>query len=144
MSFLPISTDSFVFSQPNKERMTTASQIKPFVIKALKDLYNADFTESELTITTTKPEFEGDYTLVLFSFVKQLKKSPEHLGKEIGNYLQKISPEFFKSYNVIKGFLNLTLSDSHWVNFLKENFSDKAFGIRSSVGNRVIVEYSSP
>jgi arginyl-tRNA synthetase len=144
MSFLPISTDSFVFSQPNKERMTTASQIKPFVIKALKDLYNADFTESELTITTTKPEFEGDYTLVLFSFVKQLKKSPEHLGKEIGNYLQQISPEFFKSYNVIKGFLNLTLSDSHWVNFLTENFSNNSYGLKSPVGNKVIVEYSSP
>jgi arginyl-tRNA synthetase len=144
MSFLPISTDSFVFSQPNKEQMTTASQIKPFVIKALKDLYDADFTESELTITTTKPEFEGDYTLVLFSFVKQLKKSPEHLGKEIGNYLQKISPEFFKSYNVIKGFLNLTLSDSHWVNFLTENFSNNSYGLKSPVGNKVIVEYSSP
>lgn len=124
--------------------MTTASQIKPFVIKALKELYDADFTESELTVTITKPEFEGDYTLVLFSFVKQLKKSPEHLGKEIGDYLQKISPEFFKSYNVIKGFLNLTLSDSHWVDFLKDNFSDKTFGSRSPLGNKVIVEYSSP
>ncbi|HWC53613.1 MAG TPA: arginine--tRNA ligase, partial [Chitinophagaceae bacterium] len=113
-------------------------------IKALKDLYNADFTESELTITTTKPEFEGDYTLVLFSFVKQLKKSPEHLGQEIGYYLQQISPEFFKSYNVIKGFLNLTLSDSHWVNFLTENFSNNSYGLKSPVGNKVIVEYSSP
>jgi arginyl-tRNA synthetase len=124
--------------------MTTASQIKPFVIKALKGLYDADFTESELTITTTKPEFEGDYTLVLFSFVKQLKKSPEHLGKEIGDYLQKMSPEFFRSYNVIKGFLNLTISDNHWTIFLNENFSDQRFGLRSPVGNKVIVEYSSP
>ncbi|MBS1918741.1 MAG: arginine--tRNA ligase [Bacteroidetes bacterium] len=124
--------------------MNTASQIKPFVLRALKDLYNAEFTESELTITATRPEFEGDFTLVLFSFVKQLKKSPEHLGKEIGGYLQKMSPEFFKSYNVIKGFLNLTLSDSHWVIFLKENFSNKMFGIQSQTGNKVIVEYSSP
>lgn len=70
----------------------------------MKYLYDKDFIESELTVTITKPEFEGDYTIVLFSFVKELKKSPEHLGKEIGNYLQKMSPEFFKSYNVIKGF----------------------------------------
>ncbi|MCC7401682.1 MAG: arginine--tRNA ligase [Chitinophagaceae bacterium] len=124
--------------------MTTAEQIKPFVLKALKDLYNADFAGPELTITATKPEFEGDYTLVLFSFVKQLKKSPEHLGKEIGEFLQKMSPEFFRSYNVIKGFLNLTLSDSHWINFLKENFSDKKSGIKTPVGDKVIVEYSSP
>lgn len=124
--------------------MTTASQIKPFVIRALKYLYDKDFIESELTVTITKPEFEGDYTIVLFSFVKELKKSPEHLGKEIGNYLQKMSPEFFKSYNVIKGFLNLTISDNHWVIFLKENFSDEKFGLRSPLGNKVIVEYSSP
>ena len=70
----------------------------------MKYLYDKDFIESELTVTTTKPEFEGDYTIVLFSFVKELKKSPEHLGKEIGDHLQKMSPEFFKSYNVIKGF----------------------------------------
>ncbi len=124
--------------------MTTANQIKPFVIRALKGLYDKDFIESELTVTTTKPEFEGDYTIVLFSFVKELKKSPEHLGKEIGNYLQKMSPEFFKSYNVIKGFLNLTISDNHWIIFLNENFSNQKFGLKSPVGNKVIVEYSSP
>lgn len=124
--------------------MTTAEQIKPFAIRALKELYDVDLSESELTVTPTRPEFEGDYTLVLFSFVKQLKKSPEHLGKEIGEFLQKMSPEFFRSYNVIKGFLNLTIPDSHWINFLKENFSDKKFGIKTPVGDKVIVEYSSP
>ncbi len=124
--------------------MTTAEQIKPFAIRALKELYDVDLSESELTVTPTRPEFEGDYTLVLFSFVKQIKKSPEHLGKEIGDCLVKMSPEFFRSYNVIKGFLNLTLSDSHWINFLKENFSDNKFGVIAPVGNKVVVEYSSP
>lgn len=124
--------------------MITSHQIKPFVIKALKELYGEDFAESELTITATKPEFEGDYTLVLFSFVKQLRRSPEHLGKEIGEYLKKMSPEFFSSYNVIKGFLNITLSDDHWIIFLRENFPNKTFGLKEPVGNKVMVEYSSP
>jgi arginyl-tRNA synthetase len=70
--------------------MSIVSQIKPLVAKALKDLYTQDVPETELTINSTKPEFEGDYTLVLFSFVKQLKKSPEQLGNEIGTDLLRI------------------------------------------------------
>ncbi len=124
--------------------MNTASRIKPFVIKSLKELYNLDCSATELTISLTKPEFEGDYTIVLFSFVKQLKKSPEQTGKEIGDYLLKNHPHFFESYNVIKGFLNLTLKDSYWNQFLNENYSDKSFGLQSPTGKKVIVEYSSP
>src|SRR5258706_6726007 len=99
--------------------MSIVSEIKPLVAKELKDLYGQEFKESELTINTTKPEFEGDYTLVLFSFVKQLKKSPEQLGKEIGENLTKNNPDIFTAYNVIKGFLNLTISDNYWSNFLR-------------------------
>lgn len=114
------------------------------MIKSLKELYNLDCSATELTISLTKPEFEGDYTIVLFSFVKQLKKSPEQTGKEIGDYLLKNHPHFFESYNVIKGFLNLTLKDSYWNQFLNENYSDKSFGLQSPTGKKVIVEYSSP
>ncbi len=124
--------------------MSIVSQIKPLVVKALKELYDQEFTGSELTINITKPEFEGDYTLVLFSFVKQLKKSPELLGNEIGEMLTKNNPELFKSYNVIKGFLNLTVSDNYWIHFLQSNFSDNKFGYHQSNGKRVMVEYSSP
>ena len=63
--------------------MSIVSRIKPLIVKALKELYNQDINEADLTVNITKPEFEGDYTLVLFSFVKKLKKSPEQLGKEI-------------------------------------------------------------
>ena len=59
--------------------MSVVKQIKPLVTKALKELYNFDIDEQDLTISATKPEFEGDYTLVLFSFVKSLKKSPDTL-----------------------------------------------------------------
>jgi arginyl-tRNA synthetase len=129
--------------------MSIVSQIKPLVVKELKDLYGQDpiaigFSESELTINTTKPEFEGDYTLVLFSFVKQLKKSPEQLGKEIGENLAMNNPDIFTAYNVIKGFLNLTISDNYWINFLHKNYTNEKFGSKSANGQKVMVEYSSP
>src|SRR5580765_2571167 len=99
--------------------MSIVNQVRPLIISALKELYGQEFRENELTINITKPEFEGDYTLVLFSFVKQLKKSPEQLGKEIGELLSKNNPGIFTAYNVIKGFLNLTIPDQYWINFLK-------------------------
>src|SRR5690348_3254006 len=102
--------------------MSIVSEIKPLVAKALKELYDQDITPSDLTINSTKPEFEGDYTLVMFSFVKQLKKAPEQLGNEIGEYLVKNNPGLFTSFNVIKGFLNLGIADSYWIHFLQTNF----------------------
>ncbi len=110
----------------------------------MNELYSAKFKEEDLTINITKPEFEGDYTLVLFSFVKQLKKSPEQLGTEIGEWLSKTDPELFTSFNVIKGFLNLVVNDKYWIQFLQTNYSDKRIGIRPGNDQTIIVEYSSP
>ena len=124
--------------------MSIVSQIKPLVVRALKDLYGQAFNEADLTINTTKPEFEGDYTLVLFSFVKQLKKSPEVLGSELGEALIKASPDIFTAHNVIKGFLNLTVADNYWINFLQTNYADPKFGSKPANGQKVMVEYSSP
>ena len=124
--------------------MSIVSQIKPLVVNELKKLYGQNFQESELTINNTKPEFEGDYTLVLFSFVKQLRKSPEQLGNEIGEALVKANPDIFTAYNVIKGFLNLTVADNYWINFLQSNFSATKFGFKTATGRKVMVEYSSP
>ena len=78
--------------------MSIVSKIKPLIAQTLTDLYGQAFTEADLTINTTKPEFEGDYTLVLFSFVKQLKKSPEQLGQEIGEALVQRHPELFSAH----------------------------------------------
>jgi arginyl-tRNA synthetase len=124
--------------------MSIINIIKPFIARGLKDLYGQSFKESDLTINETKPEFEGDYTLVLFSFVKQLRKSPEQLGNEIGETLIKNNTDFFKSYNVIKGFLNLTIADDYWINFLQSKFSEPKFGFKSANRQKVMVEYSSP
>ncbi|HUR67162.1 MAG TPA: arginine--tRNA ligase [Chitinophagaceae bacterium] len=124
--------------------MSIVNEIKLLVLKALKELYDYEATEAELTINSTKPEFDGDYTLVLFSFVKQLKRSPEQLGKEIGESLVKNDPGFFTAYNVIKGFLNLTVADNYWTLFLQGNYNNPKFGSRVSNGRKVMVEYSSP
>lgn len=124
--------------------MSIVNEIKPLVVQSLKDLYGYDTTAKELTINSTNPEFEGDYTLVLFSFVKQLKRPPEQLGKEIGESLLKGNPAFFTAYNVIKGFLNLTISDTYWVNLLQKNHADPRFGSKPANGQKVMVEYSSP
>ena len=136
--------------------MSIVSEIKPLVLKELKNLYGQNLTvpadgqvdiafqEFELTINNTKPEFVGDYTLVLFSFVKQLKKTPEQLGNEIGEALVKANPDIFTAYNVIKGFLNLTISDNYWLGFLQSNFSNTKFGNQPANGKKVMVEYSSP
>ena len=129
--------------------MGIVNKIKPLIVKALNDLYSKDpldagFWETDLTINSTKPEFEGDYTLVLFSFVKQLKKSPEQLGNEIGEYLLKNNVELFASFNVIKGFLNLVVTDSYWINFLQTSYNDKQLGHQPANDQKVIVEYSSP
>ncbi len=124
--------------------MSIVSEIKRLVAKELKGLYEQDFEASSLSINSTKPEFEGDYTLVLFGFVKQLKRSPEQLGAEIGEALVQHNPAIFTAHNTIKGFLNLTIADSYWINFLQSNFGNTRFGAKASNGQKVMVEYSSP
>lgn len=124
--------------------MSIVNQIKPLVIKTLGELYGQAFNETGITISSTKPEFEGDYTLVLFSFVKQLKKSPEQLGNEIGEALVKSNPDLFSGYNVIKGFLNLTVTDHFWTAVLQSNYANTKFGFKPANGQKVMVEYSSP
>src|SRR5258705_5528187 len=124
--------------------MSIVSQIKSFVVKAMKEIYGFDYPEQDITINITKPDFEGDYTIVLFSFTKQLKKSPEQIGKELGDHLTSQHTTIFHSYNVIKGFLNLSITNEYWINFLQTNFLATQFGIKSPNGIKVIVEYSSP
>lgn len=124
--------------------MSIVNRIKPLVVKALQNISGHAFKETDLTVSSTKPEFEGDYTIVLFSLIKQLKKSPEQLGAELGDELLKNDPSFFKAYNVIKGFLNLTIDDSYWLEVLQSGYNNKQFGLSAANGQKVMVEYSSP
>ncbi len=124
--------------------MDSVFKIKEAVQHALKELYNHDAELNRITVSETKPEFAGDYTIVLFSFVKSLKKPPEQLGNELGEYLIKRNADLFTTHNIIKGFLNLTIADSYWINFLNHNFSDSKYGSKIPNGKKVMVEYSSP
>src|SRR2546423_14410219 len=119
--------------------MSVTEQIKLLAIKALKELYDHEVDEKDLTINSTKPEFEGDYTIVLFSFVKGLKRSAEQIGKELGDHLVK-QHAIFQSYNVIKGFLNLTIANEYWINFLQTNFLAAQFGSHPSKEIKTVVE----
>lgn len=124
--------------------MSIVYTIKPLVTAALKKLYGVDFEDKDLTVNSTKPEFEGDYTIVLFSFVKMLRKSPEQIGQELGPVLVESNPEIFSGFNVIKGFLNLTIYENYWIALLNKSFNDTQYGTRKKNNQKVIVEYSSP
>jgi arginyl-tRNA synthetase len=124
--------------------MSFTAFIQSAVTGSLSELYQQEFTEKDFQINETKPEFEGDYTIVLFSLVKALKKSPEILGKELGECLLKKHPDFFAGFNVITGFLNLKIADKQLVKVLQENYQDEQFGKRSDSNKRIMVEYSSP
>jgi arginyl-tRNA synthetase len=95
-------------------------------------------------INETKPEFEGDYTVVLFALIKSLKTSPDALGQSLGDYLVANSNGFITGYNVIKGFLNLVIADNYWIKLLNEQYNNPAFGKQKNNGQKVMVEYSSP
>jgi arginyl-tRNA synthetase len=124
--------------------MDIASQVKTAVQHVIQESHPFEIDSKNILIQETKPGFEGDYTLVLFPFVKSLKKSPEILGNEWGRLLLKSHPGFFSDFNVIKGFLNLTISDSVWMEFLTGEYANDRFGYKEKSGRKVMVEYSSP
>ncbi|MBS1779194.1 MAG: arginine--tRNA ligase [Bacteroidetes bacterium] len=124
--------------------MTLAAQIKQVAEQALKSLFpEADIQPSQITVNQTKPEFTGDYTLVLFPFVKALRQKPDELGRKLGDYLVQ-QGDLFVSYDIVSGFLNLTVKDEYWTNFLVKEYNHTSFGARPVNGKRVMVEYSSP
>jgi arginyl-tRNA synthetase len=124
--------------------MAVVEVIQKAVAKQIGKLYGLDTPSASITVNETKPEFEGDYTAVLFILVKSVKKSPDALGQELGAALVADNPDLFVKFNVIKGFLNLTLSDSYWLQFLHSNYANAGFAFKANSGRRVMVEYASP
>ena len=124
--------------------MSIVKNIQQHTVTALSNLYNHPFTEKDFQINQTKPEFEGDYTIVMFSLVKSLKLSPEAIGTALGGYLTGNHPELFTDFNIIKGFLNLSVADSFWINLLQKNYNDVCYGKKEMNGKKVMVEYASP
>jgi arginyl-tRNA synthetase len=124
--------------------MSIVSLIKSAAAKAIKNLFDVSLNDSDILVNATKPEFEGQYTIVLFSFVKQLKKSPEILGNELGSYLVDNNRNLLSSFNVIKGFLNLSIAEDYWNSFLYNEYANTNHGIAKTTNEKVMVEYSSP
>ena len=112
-------------------------------IEALKNLYNADINASEINLQETRKEFEGQVTLVTFPYTRVSKKSPEQTGNEIGEYLLKELKEV-ASFNVVKGFLNISLTDEYWLTKLYNEILPDEFAVFKPNGQKVMVEYSSP
>ena len=113
--------------------------------EAVKSLYGMEATEKMLQLQKTRSEFEGNLTLVVFPFVKAAKKSPEQTGQEIGEYLVQ-NCDAISKFNVVKGFLNLSIADSAWLTLLADIDADEHYGHRSVEENSplVMIEYSSP
>jgi arginyl-tRNA synthetase len=124
--------------------MRLVAQIKELIAVRLAETFGHSPNPEALVINTTKPEFEGDYTLVLFSLAKPLKMAPEKLGEQLGEVLVKQHPEIIARFNVIKGFLNLTLTDSFWLQFVKAQAGLPTLQEHWLQGKKVMVEYSSP
>lgn len=120
------------------------TKIREAADSTIKNLYGSLAEGCSYQISQTKPEFEGDYTVVLFTLVKPLRKSPDALGQELGQALLEAHPALFSAFNVIKGFLNLTVADSIWLNIIETQSDNTCFGLHPKNGKKVMVEYSSP
>ena len=99
--------------------------------EAVKALYGMDATEKMLQLQKTRSEFEGNLTLVVFPFVKAAKKSPEQTAQEIGDYLVQ-NCSAVEKFNVVKGFLNLSIGDGAWVELLSAIDADERFGMKQA------------
>ena len=121
---------------------TIETYISGAVRQAVEALYGP-LGDEQLQIQKTRREFEGDYTLVTFPLLRRSRKSPEATANEIGEYLQANVAEI-RSFNVIKGFLNLVLDSSFWAARFAEIIADEAFGTAPATGRTIMIEYSSP
>jgi arginyl-tRNA synthetase len=125
--------------------MNIEQNLQNTIIGALNELYHANLDASQITLQKTKKEFKGHYTLVTFPLLKISKKNPEQTAQEIGAYLME-KTSFIAEYNVIKGFLNLTVASNVWIRLLEEIDAASDFGFVSEKDDAPLfmVEYSSP
>lgn len=125
--------------------MNIEQKLVTSVIGGLKALYGQDVPAAQVQLQKTKKEFEGHLTLVVFPFLRMSRKGPEQTAQEIGEYLQANEPSV-AAFNVIKGFLNLTIASAAWIELLNGIHADKQYGIVAATDNSplVMIEYSSP
>ncbi|HEY1166648.1 MAG TPA: arginine--tRNA ligase [Chitinophaga sp.] len=124
--------------------MSVVQTIRSAAVTAIQSLYSQEVSLSDIAINVTKPEFEGEYTIVVFPFTKFSRQKPEETGNNLGNYLVSHFPELISGFNVVKGFLNLSISNAYWTAYLQAHFNDPHSGRKPANGKKVMVEYSSP
>ena len=126
--------------------MTIEEKIIAGVQAAVKSLYGMDATPQQVQLQKTKAEFEGHLTVVVFPFGKAARKSPEQVGNEIGQYLSENVSDVVTKFNVVKGFLNLVISDAPWITLLNKINAEEKFGFQPVTEDSplVMIEYSSP
>ena len=123
--------------------MTIEKNLQHEISKAFKNLFQAELKAEEVDLQPTRKEFEGSHTFVCFPFARLSRKNPEETAKAIGEYLMANS-EMVSGFNVVKGFLNIVLSDRTWINTFKSIWNAENFGFQPSNGKEVMIEYSSP
>ncbi|WP_339793312.1 arginine--tRNA ligase [uncultured Imperialibacter sp.] len=123
--------------------MNLEEQLKEGISKAFKEVFNHDLPTTEVAFQPTRKEFEGSHTFVTFPYLKVTGKNPEETGKLLGDFLVA-HVGVVSAYNVVKGFLNITMSDTLWGKTLSEVYANPSFGITPHHGGKVMVEFSSP
>ena len=125
--------------------MNIEKKIKTNIIEAFQKTYSAELAEKLISIQKTRKEFIGDFTVVVFPFLRFSKKSPEQTAEQLGQYLKDNIPEI-KEFNVIKGFLNLKFFDFFWLDFLNTTLSEENYGFiqANDDSDKIMIEYSSP
>ncbi len=118
-------------------------KIQQGVIEAVRARYGLELAPEQVVLQPTRKEFEGDYTLVVFPLTRLLRKKPEAIGEELGQWLCAQLEEVAR-YNVVKGFLNLVVADSYWNRFVRTQVDADTFGRLPASGQKIMVEYSSP
>ena len=123
--------------------LTLQDTLKQHIIQAVQQLYHIDLETVELQ--QTRKDFTGDITLVIFPLLRHIKGNPEQIGKQIGGYLKDHADDLVSDFNVIKGFLNLVIADSYYIDFLNQIKENKQFGLAAPNSKEaILVEYSSP
>jgi len=126
--------------------MEIANKISTAVRAGLKDLYGQDVPEQMVQLQETRPEFEGNLTLVVFPFLRISRKKPEDTAQEIGDYLVRKAGDVVSHFNVVKGFLNMVIAPAQWIGLLETIQKNENYGITPVTDKSplVMIEYSSP
>jgi arginyl-tRNA synthetase len=123
--------------------MQLIQNLKQATADAIQAIYQVQIKSEQVLVNATKPEIEGDYTIVLFAFVKQLGKSPDELGNALGEAIMAKMPGTITAFNIVKGFLNFTISDQFWLDYIQATDTSKLV-TPTAEPKKIMVEYSSP